>query len=103
MFKRFIKDSAIYGISTFFARSVVFILLPLYTRLLTAKEFGIIELLTAFGNFINVTIALEVSQALVRFFPEAINKEDKRSYASTSFWFTLFAYTVFLVIYRARA
>jgi len=98
MFKRFLKDSAIYGISTFFARSVVFILLPLYTRLLTAKEFGIVELITVFGNFINVTVALEVSQALVRFFPEAINEEDKRSYASTSFWFTLFAYTVFLVI-----
>ena len=98
MFKRFLKDSAIYGISTFFARSVVFILLPLYTRLLTANDFGVIELLTVFGNFVNVTVALEVSQALVRFFPEAANEKDKRSYASTALWFTLFAYTIFLVL-----
>jgi O-antigen/teichoic acid export membrane protein len=98
MFKRFLKDSAVYGISTFFARSVVFILLPLYTRLLTANDFGVIELLTVFGNFINVTVALEVSQALVRFFPEAANEKDKRSYASTSLWFTLVSYTIFLVV-----
>jgi O-antigen/teichoic acid export membrane protein len=98
MFKRFLKDSAIYGISTFFARSVVFILLPLYTRLLTASEFGVIELLTVFGNFVNVTIALEISQALVRFFPEVANEKDKKSYASTALWFTLFAYTIFLVL-----
>ena len=98
MFKRFIKDSAIYGLSTFFARVVIFLLLPLYTRLLKPEDFGVIELLTIFGNFINVTVALEISQALVRHYPDASTSEDKASYAATSFWFTVFAYTVFLVI-----
>lgn len=96
MFKRFIKDSVIYGLSTFFARVVIFLLLPLYTRLLKPEDFGVIEILTIFGNFINVTVALEISQALVRHYPDAPTKDDKLAYATTSFWFTVFAYTVFL-------
>jgi O-antigen/teichoic acid export membrane protein len=99
MIKQFFQHSAIYTVSSLLTRGMSFILLPLYTRCLSSKDYGIFDYLTVFGGLIAVTVTFEITQGLARFMPE--NREDekaRRAYASTSLWFTLFAYVLFLII-----
>jgi len=99
MLKRFFKDSFIYTLSSIITGGITFFLLPFYTRVLNLTDFGILEYLTIFGSFIAVTVALEISQGVARYIPENLNNPiQKRLYASTSLWFTIIAYAVFLLI-----
>ncbi|HWF62333.1 MAG TPA: flippase [Nitrospira sp.] len=94
----FLRDSAVYALPTLASRGVGVILFPLYTRVLSAAEYGSLDLLMVFATFINLTIALEVSQAVARFYPMEQNAERKIAYASTAFWFTVSCYTLFLAV-----
>lgn len=98
MFKQFIKDSIVYTIANTLIRGVSYLLLPLYTKQLTPVDFGLTDLLLVFTHFICLTVALEITQGVAIYY--AINKteQEKKSYASTSLWFALAAYSIFVII-----
>ncbi|MCD4743367.1 MAG: flippase [Desulfobacteraceae bacterium] len=98
MIRSLIRDSAIYTIPAVFSRGLSFFLIPLYTRVLTPADYGTLDLLIIFGNIVNLTIALEVSQGLARYYSDANDETDKMLYASTALWFTISCYTVFLAL-----
>jgi len=103
MVKRFFKDSVIYGLSNLLTRGLGFLLIPLYTRVFSPSDYGLVDILVVFASLANITVALEVSQAVARFFTDAETREQKTAYASTSWWFTLAAYTAFLIVAMAFA
>jgi O-antigen/teichoic acid export membrane protein len=96
--RQFLSNSALYSAVGILARGVSFFLLPFYTRVLTPSDYGIIDLLLVFGNFVAVTVALEISQALARFLVDASTEEEKRRIASTALWFAVAAYTAFVLV-----
>lgn len=98
MIKSFIQNSAIYTITTVLTRGIAIFLVPIYTRYLTPSEYGIIDYFMILASIINLTIALEISQAVVRYYQEAVSMEEKRSYVSTAFLFTIFVYVLYFVI-----
>lgn len=98
MIKSFIKNSAVYTIATVFTRGIAIFLVPIYTRYLTPAEYGIIDYFMVIAAIINLTIALEISQAVVRFYQDAVGVEEKRSYVATAFLFTIFVYTLYFAI-----
>lgn len=98
MIKSFIKDGAIYMIPSLLARGVSLFLIPLYTRVLTPADYGAFDLFTVFAAITNMVVALEVNQAIARFYPTAKDELHKRKYASTALWFTVAAYGVFSLI-----
>ncbi len=98
MLRRFFKDSLVYTLGNFLTRGIAIILLPVYTRLLNPSEYGIIDLINIVGSFVNVTIALEIGQGFGRYYADTSIKEEKLAYSSTSFWFVIFIYTIFLII-----
>lgn len=95
MLRSLAKDSLIYTLPAVFSRGIAFFLIPLYTRALAPGDFGSLDLLLTFASIINLTIALEISQAVARFYPIEKDLERQREYASTAFWFTLLTYSVF--------
>ena len=95
MFKAFLKDSFIYTIPSFFSRGLSLFLVPLYTRVLVPDDFGALDLFMAFAGIVNLTIALEISQAVARFFTTETDSEKKIAYASSAFWFTGITYLLF--------
>lgn len=105
MLRNFIKDSAIYAIPQIFSKGINLILLPLYTRVLSPNEYGSLDLLLIFAAIINVTIALEVSQGLSRFYITEKDIKKKMLYASSAFWFTLTVYSIlsFLIFIFAES
>ena len=98
MIKSFIKNSAIYTIATVFTRGIAIFLIPIYTRYLTPSEYGIIDYFIILTSIINLTIALEITQAVVRYYQDAETIEEKRSYVSTAFLFTIFIYSLYFII-----
>jgi O-antigen/teichoic acid export membrane protein len=73
-------------------------LVPLYTRVLSPSDYGSLDLLMVFAGIVNLTIALEVSQGVARFYSEEKILERKILYASSAFWFTFFVYLIFAII-----
>jgi O-antigen/teichoic acid export membrane protein len=98
MLRAFIKDSAIYAIPAFISRGLALFLIPLYTRVLSPADFGSLDLLLVFAAIINLTIALEVSQGVARFYASEPDPVRKVAYASSAFWFTLVCYSALALL-----
>jgi len=98
MIKQFFKDSAIYSFSTIISRGISIFMVPIYTRVFSPADYGVIDMIAVVSSLINLTIALEISQAVARFFPENKSLEEKRSYASTALWFTVCVNIAFLIL-----
>jgi O-antigen/teichoic acid export membrane protein len=98
MLRQFLRDSLVYGLAGILSRGVSIFLVPLYTRVLTPADYGVVDLLGIFATLVNLTIALEISQAVVRFYTDSSSADDRLGYASTSLWFTAAVYTAFVVL-----
>jgi O-antigen/teichoic acid export membrane protein len=98
MIRSFFKDSIIYTIPALVSRGLALFLVPLYTRVLSPDDFGALDLFMVFAGIVNLTIALEVSQAVARFYPEESDTDKKIGYASSAFWFTLGCYLSFSIL-----
>lgn len=96
MIREFFRHGAIYTIPSILSRGISLLLLPVYTRVLSPAEYGIFDLLIVFATLVNLTIALEVSQGLARFYGAARSTEEKRDYASSALWFTVLIYALFV-------
>lgn len=92
-----------YGAAAILTAATTIILLPLYTHLLTPGEIGQIELLTIVTTIVHVSVALEIAQGLARHLPEAVERLDRRAFASTAFDFTAVAYTLLALVGLAFA
>ncbi|MDO9049996.1 MAG: oligosaccharide flippase family protein [Methylotenera sp.] len=98
MLKSFIRDSVVYAIPSIVSRGLAVILIPLYTRVLTPADFGSLDLFIAFATLVNLTVALEVSQGVARFYSSEKDAGRRVAYASSAFWFTVFCYALFLIV-----
>jgi len=98
MLRRFFRDSAIYAASTLVSRGINLLLIPVYTRFLTAKDLGIVELVTVAGSVISIVLALEISQAVARYQSLASDPSERVAYVSTAFWFTAAVFGLFSVV-----
>ncbi len=97
MFKQFIKDSFIYTIGNILVRGVSYLLLPLYTRVLTPTDYGLTDLLLVFSSFATIIVALEIVQGVAIYFANTEDQNEKISYASTALWFAMAAYSIFCI------
>jgi len=96
--KSFLKDAFIYFIPYVISRGLAFFLTPLFTRILTPDEFGIFDLFIVYNGIVQLTLSLEVSQAVARFFSFESNYLKKIEYASSGFIFTLASLFIFFIL-----
>jgi O-antigen/teichoic acid export membrane protein len=101
--RRFLRDSGVYALGGLVTRGLGLLLLPFYTRALSPHDYGLVDLLIVLGAFVNVTIALEVSQGLARLLPDADDRSERARLSSTALWFTAAVYLFFTVICWALA
>ncbi len=81
-YKKLISDTALFMVSNFASKALVFVLLPLYTNILSTEEYGIADLMTATINLIYPILTLSISEAVLRFVMEKHN--DKKEVLSSS-------------------
>ncbi|MFC3940613.1 polysaccharide biosynthesis protein [Pseudomonas gingeri NCPPB 3146 = LMG 5327] len=97
MLKAILRDSLIYGLASVLSKGLAIFLLPLYTRVLSTGDYGAFDLLVTFGALVNLSVALEVSQGLARYWGDTEKQAERRELASTTFWFTLSMYGAFFL------
>lgn len=66
-YKKLIKNTAIFSVGSFGSKVLNFLIVPLYTYLLTTEEYGTIDLFLTSISFIVPIITLQVQEALIRF------------------------------------
>jgi O-antigen/teichoic acid export membrane protein len=97
------RQSALYAATSVVVRAVNFLVLPVYARVFSPGEFGVYELITVFTGFVGLIVALEITQGVARYFPDAATEREKIEYASSSLWFTLGVYMLFCAAAAAAA
>jgi O-antigen/teichoic acid export membrane protein len=101
--KRLARHSAIYGAGGLVSRILATILLPLYLHFLPPSAYGQVEIITAATAVLAILLQLGISSAFFRFYFDAKENAAKLTVIRTSFWFTMGAATVGLVVGLAFA
>lgn len=83
-FKRFSSQTIVYGLGDAFIKAIAFFLIPLYTRMLTTEQVGIISLLTVIEVILLFILSLSLNSAVLKVFHDYKNESEKRKVFSTS-------------------
>ncbi len=78
MLRTLVKDSAIYAVGTIASRLVGFIMIPVYTRVLTPADYGVIDAISRVVDMVGLLLALGLAESLMRHYFLAKDEEDRR-------------------------
>ena len=81
--KRLTRHSAIYGLSDVLGRSLSFLLVPVYTHVLSTETYGYVALIYSFIGLMNVLFIYGMDSAFLRFY--MLEESKKRQTLSTGF------------------
>jgi len=90
--KQLTKDSSIYGIGGVISKAILFLLLPVYTRVFNPSEYGKIEMLVMLNNFFRVFLifGMDAAQSFYFFEQKSKGKGKQRQVISAIFqWYSL--------------
>ena len=94
-YRNLISNTALFGLSTFGARFLTFLLTPFYTRVLSSAEYGVTDLLLQTGNLIIPIASVGIANAVIRYGLEQTS--DKRSVFTTGLLVTLAGFFLLLL------
>ncbi len=89
MLRALVKDSAVYAVGVIASQLVGFLMIPIYTRVLTPADYGIIETIMRVVDVINLFLALGLVEALLRHYYLAKDEDDRRRLVASTFSFNL--------------
>ena len=98
MIRVFLRDSVLYTIANLFTKGIGFVMLPIYIRYLSKDDYCTFDYITAVGAFISVIIALEITQAVLRFASEYKEHTEKSRYIANGVIFNMFCYAFLLLV-----
>lgn len=76
-YKKLISNTMIFAIGTFSSKVLVFLLMPLYTRMLDNNAYGVVDLIIQTGNLLIPIVSLGIINSVVRFgLDETVRKSD---------------------------
>ena len=92
-YKKLITNTAVLALGTLGSKLLVFLLMPLYTRLLSSSEYSTADIISQTANLLIPLISLGMYEAVFRF---AMDKEhDTRRTLTTGLFMTLSGAAVF--------
>lgn len=102
--KKLLKNTAIVAIGQICTKFISFFLLPLYTALLSTKEYGIVDLLNTYISLLLPLLFLQIDQSIFRYLIDVRKDEkSKKSLITTTFITVLVQSLIFIVIYMIIA
>lgn len=66
-YQRLISNTVLFGLSTFGARFLTFLLTPFYTRVLSSAEYGVTDLLIQTGNLLIPIASVGIANGVIRY------------------------------------
>ena len=96
---KLIKNTMIVAVGKICTQFISFFLLPLYTAVLTASEYGVVDLVNTFVSLLMPIIYLQIEQAVFRFLIDAReNRDNTRKIICSTFIFVTIL-TFFLLFF----
>lgn len=87
--KSLASDSLVYGLSGMLSRFIGIFLTPLYTRVYTPSDYGVIGILNNGFFLINIFLIFALDNSTARWFYESNQTEERKRIINTWFWFYL--------------
>ena len=81
-YTKLLSNTAILGAGTFISKVLVFLLMPLYTLVLSTEQFGTADILTQTANLIIPLAALGIADGLFRFALDAEGEKRKEVFTT---------------------
>jgi O-antigen/teichoic acid export membrane protein len=97
-FKTIAKDSLIYSIGGLTGQFLGIFLVPIYTRIFSPDQYGIIDLIGTTTAFITLFLILGTDSAVARFYIDSDSDRDKKLTASTALYFRLLSVSLAILV-----
>lgn len=98
MKRELIKNTIIVAIGKFSTQVISFLLLPLYTSILTTSEFGTYDFLVTLAIFLVPMITLLLEESMFRFLIDAKDEEEKKNIISHATVFSILSMIIWCLI-----
>ncbi|MCF8296000.1 MAG: flippase [Saprospiraceae bacterium] len=95
---KFSKDTVVYGLGASLKKIIGIFLIPLYTRILTPADYGVVNTMSTFTFLVSVVSSLGIFAALNRYFFLAESEEDKGKVIGTGIILNLFSNGIIALI-----
>jgi len=92
--KKTFGHAGIYAVGVFLNRAVSFLMLPIYTRLLTPADYGIMEILELTVDVVSIVTGMGILQGLFKFYYQTDNEQDRKKVVSTIFLLIIAFYAI---------
>jgi O-antigen/teichoic acid export membrane protein len=83
-----LRHTAVYGLGPVLGQAAGFVLLPLYTNLLSPTDYGTLEILVLASTFLNVFLGLQTVTQIHRMYHGSDDPDERRRVVSTAVIFT---------------
>lgn len=97
--KELTKNTMIITLGRISTQFISFLLLPLYTALLSTEEYGTVDLITTLVQFLIPVMSLMVDQGVFRYLLNCENDHDKKETISSGFFVLLGTSGITVVLY----
>lgn len=97
--KKLLRHSFIYSFGNLSGHFLSFLLLPVYTRFLTAEQYGILALITVFRTIFERVVNFGTQSSVVKVYFEVNTLEEKKTVISTAFIFVVIVTFLFTTIF----
>jgi len=89
---------SIYGFGGIITKTINFLLLPIYTRILVPADYGTLELVYMIGSLIAILYGFMISSGYIREYYVSKDEHDRQVLLSSTFWFTFINTMIFLLL-----
>ncbi len=86
--REMVHHTAVYGLGPVLGQIAAFLLLPLYTNLLSPSSYGTLEIITLVGNILNPFVSLHAAIQTLRLYHAAESEQERKEVVSTAIIFT---------------
>lgn len=77
------RHTIIYGLGTLLHKGIAFLMLPVYTRMLTPADYGVVALIDMTLDVVSIGAGAQLAYAIFRFYHKADTEADQRAVVST--------------------
>ena len=92
-----ISNTIIFALGTFGSKLLVFLLMPLYTSVLTTAEYGAMDVVVNVSNMLLPLVIVSINDGVIRFGMDHAYK--RRDVFSTGIWVSLAGFGIFLIFW----
>ncbi|MGO1468947.1 MAG: lipopolysaccharide biosynthesis protein [Tissierella sp.] len=91
-----IKAGFWYTVGNFFLKGIAFITMPIFTRLLSTDDYGLVSLFNTWAAVLTIIVALSLNSSVIRGYHEF--KDNYDEYLSSTMFLSMISFLVFGVI-----